>query len=83
MREGRPSPTGAPRSLDAVEQGALGNEEPAPLHTAVPENVLTPIEEVVPSIQNPLTSSESFYLIDSSGRQRMADYSARASVDIC
>jgi hypothetical protein len=82
MREGCSSPTGAPRGLDAVEQGALGEEEPAPGRMTAPENVLTPIEEVIPSIQNPLTSSESFFLVDSSGRQRMGDCSAQVFV-IC
>jgi hypothetical protein len=82
VREGRSLSAEAPRSMDAVEQGTLGNEEPASQHMEPPENILTPIEEVVPSIQNPLTSSESFFLMDSSGKQRMDDHSARRFVDV-
>jgi hypothetical protein len=56
------------------EQEALAAENLAEQHAIVSANVLTPIEEVVPSIYNPLTSSESFFLVDSSGRQRKGDF---------
>ncbi|KAH8900601.1 hypothetical protein GQ53DRAFT_129539 [Thozetella sp. PMI_491] len=70
VRDGSSPPAGAPRSFDTVEQRAVEDEEPAPQHIPMLETAAPPIEEVVPSIQNPLTSSESFFLRDSSGRQR-------------
>lgn len=32
---------------------------------------IRPLEDTVPPVQNPLTSSRSFFVIDSSGKQRM------------
>jgi hypothetical protein len=73
VKDGISPPAVAPSSLSAVGQGSLGDEEPALQRTACPVNVLIPIEEVVPSVQNPLTSSEAFFMVDSSGRQRMSN----------
>lgn len=39
----------------------------------------TPLEDMVPSIRNPLTSSETFFLVDSSGRQRYLGSSSSLS----
>lgn len=77
LRDRYSAPTEVPQSLIAPDQGPFDNEETVQQRIAQPESVPVSIEEFVPSVQNPLTSSESFFMVDSSGRQREIGHSAQ------
>ena len=83
MREVQSPPVVAPPNSNGVEQRPLGNEEFGPQDPSASDSVLTPLEDFVPSIQNPLTSSQSFFLIDSSGKQRMPHQWAHLFMIVC
>lgn len=78
-----PPPQPVPPETHADFAG-LGPVSPPP--TGEPHNAdaggsrpATPLEDMVPSIRNPLTSSETFFLVDSSGRQRYLGSSSSLS----